>query len=226
MAKMKSSLTNMLLSLTIITVVAAGLLAGVYTMTKDTIEATNKRNIAEAKAKVFTGMENVVVAEEGMAINNAIVYPAQLGDEMIGAAVEMTAASFKGNSTFGGEVKIMFGISTQGEVTGFKVLNQQETPGLGAKMGDWFKDRITGKNPTQLEIVKKGGVVENAANQPLDAITAATITSKAFLGAAQEACEAYFAMAGGATVVAEEEALHLEELVEEEENVEPVNEEE
>jgi len=188
MAKMKSSLLNMLLSLTIITVVAAGLLAGAYTLTKDTIAATNAKNIADAKLAVLPAMEGLEVAAEGVEADGMIIYAATVGGEEIGAAVEALG------SGFGGEFKLMVGIVGD-TVTGFKVLSHQETPGLGAKMGDWFStdknnQLLAGHNPEKLQVVKKG---ETAAegNEPLDAITAATISSKAFLAAVQAAYAAY-----------------------------------
>lgn len=197
MAKMKSSLLNMLLSLTIITLVAAGLLAGAYTLTKDTIAETNAKNVAAAKLAVLPEMEGLVVAEEGEEVDGMVIYKATVGDEEVGAAVKITGNKFtnskdgKTNMTFGGEMSLMVGFDKEGTITGFKVLAHQETPGLGAKMADWFSNPdkadayITGKNPGEINFFVKqdGGDV--------DAITAATITSRAFLSAVVTAYDAY-----------------------------------
>lgn len=218
MAKLESSLKNMILSLGIITSVAAVLLAGAYILTKDTIDATNKKNIAEAKIAVLPAdIEGLTVAEVGEEVDGSIIYKAYAGEEEVGAAVEVL-----GNG-FGGEFKVMVGLDRAGKVTGFRVLAHQETPGLGAKMGDWFatdkgNQQIAGKVPAKTQVVKKG---ETAAegNEPLDAITAATISSKAFLVAVQKAAEVY---APAPVVEAQSGATELVA----EENVEPENVEE
>jgi electron transport complex protein RnfG len=93
------------------------------------------------------------------------------------------------NASFGGGLTIMVGISTDGEVLGYSVLETHETPGLGAKAAQWFqkggKGDIIGRNlnEEELTVSKDGGNV--------DAITASTITSRAFLRAVNAAWQAY-----------------------------------
>ena len=91
---------------------------------------------------------------------------------------------------FSGEINIIYGFDQEGNVTGFEVVQQAETPGLGAKMNDWFrmpegKRSIIGLNSANnnLTVSKDGGDV--------DAITAATITSRAFLDALTRADKAF-----------------------------------
>jgi electron transport complex protein RnfG len=71
----------------------------------------------------------------------------------------------------------MVGLAPDGKILGYKVLESSETPGLGAKAQDWFqqgqKGDIIGKQAGGLTVSKDGGEV--------DAITASTITSRAFL---------------------------------------------
>ena len=78
---------------------------------------------------------------------------------------------------FGGALTVMVGLAQDGTILGYKVLESSETPGLGAKAQDWFqkglKGDIIGKQAGKLEVSKDGGEV--------DAITASTITSRAFL---------------------------------------------
>lgn len=78
---------------------------------------------------------------------------------------------------FGGPLTVMVGLANDGTILGYKILETQETPGLGAKAQDWFqkgqKGDIIGKTAGKLEVSKDGGEV--------DAITASTITSRAFL---------------------------------------------
>lgn len=114
----------------------------------------------------------------------ATVYPAKINGILTGAAVE--SRSMNG---FSGEIRIMTGFDNDGRITGYKVLRHSETPGLGAKMTDWFSKRdhrgIIGRNPSEKELAtsKNGG--------DIDGITAATISSKAFLEAVNSASEAF-----------------------------------
>lgn len=101
----------------------------------------------------------------------------------LGAAVESTT------SGFGGDLKVLVGFNKEGNILGYTILETQETPGLGAKADLWFqkggKGDIIGKSPKDkpLQVSKDGGDV--------DAITASTITSRAFLKAVNEAYKAY-----------------------------------
>ena len=89
---------------------------------------------------------------------------------------------------FGGDLKVLVGFNPAGEILGYTLLAHAETPGLGAKADKWFqkdgKASIIGLNPaTPLSVTKDGGQV--------DAITASTITSRAFLKAVNQAYEVY-----------------------------------
>ena len=185
---MKSTLTTMVLSLGTITIVAAALLAGVYSVTKEPIEEANRQKTTEAIAAVLP--EGVEIAE-GMQVaipneeRTVTVYTASKDGLPAGAAVE--SYSLDG---FSGEINIIYGFDAEGTVTGFEVIQQAETPGLGAKMNDWFRmtegrRSIIGLNSASnnLTVSKDGGDV--------DAITAATITSRAFLDALRRADAAF-----------------------------------
>lgn len=101
----------------------------------------------------------------------------------LGAAVESTTGGF------GGDLKVLVGFDTEGKILGYTILQTSETPGLGAKAGQWFqkdgKGNIIGMSPKQgeLTVKKDGGQV--------DAITASTITSRAFLKAVNQAYSVY-----------------------------------
>ena len=90
---------------------------------------------------------------------------------------------------FGGELKVLVGFDAEGKIIDYSLLAHAETPGLGSKAADWFKKGnkgdITGMNPGEapLTVSKDGGKV--------DAITASTITSRAFLNAVNAAYAAY-----------------------------------
>ena len=179
MAKLQSSFKNMALSLTCIALVAAGALAGVYMLTMAPIEAAMKAKQEAAIMQVLPEVEGLQVADAEK-VEGVTLYKAYVGEEWVGTAVE---ASTEGNTNmpFGGTFRLMVGFDKVGNVVNYVVLEQAETPGLGALMTTWFKNadkpgqNILGKNPatTEFGVSKDGGDV--------DAITASTITSRAFL---------------------------------------------
>ena len=187
---MKSTLLNMVLSLGIITIVAAALLAGVYSLTEEPIEVAKLQKQVEAVKAVTPDFDNDPVSEaleitpegEAQALK---VFPARMGGELVGAAVESYSSQ-----GFSGAIRLIYGFDANGTVTGYAVMEHAETPGLGAKMDEWFRSPegkrcVIGLNPdtSNLTVSKDGGDV--------DAITAATITSRAFLDALNRASAAY-----------------------------------
>lgn len=110
---------------------------------------------------------------------------------------------------FGGELRVMVGFDDEGNIMGYKILQHSETPGLGAKADTWFqkggKGCIIGKNPAtnKLTVKKDGGGGE------VDAITASTITSRAFLRAVQQAYDDYQQQKGSAATDAETGATKI-----------------
>lgn len=120
-----------------------------------------------------------------------------------GVAIEATADGF------GGPIRIMVGFAEDGTILGYEVLEQQETPGLGTHMVDWFKSadkpgsNIIGRQMTEkLKVSKDGGQI--------DAITAATISSRAFLKAVNRAYKKYMKEEKGIDVEAWSGASKLE----------------
>ncbi|MBO7233823.1 MAG: RnfABCDGE type electron transport complex subunit G [Paludibacteraceae bacterium] len=180
MMKLESNFRNMVVVLTLISLIAAGILGAVYTVTAEPIQQAKTAKQQAAIQQVLTTFNRL----ETDTVNNLPVHRAYQDDNFAGAAVE---ASSNG---FGGEIKIMVGFDPQGNIIDYAVLQQAETPGLGTKIVDWFKtdknnQSIKGKNPgkNNLTVSKDGGEV--------DAITAATISSRAFLEALQSAYQAY-----------------------------------
>lgn len=181
MAKKESSLKNMLVSLLVITAVSGGVLGAVYSMTKDAIdEVDQKKNEAAIQAVLDTGTpiaryENDTL--DGLVYNLAYNEQGQL----VGAAVKTYS-----NNGFGGKIELMVGLLNDGTINAVSVLSQNETPGLGANMtSPGFKDQFNGKHPAsfKLSVKKDGGDV--------DAITAATISSRAFSEAIKLACDSF-----------------------------------
>lgn len=176
----------MILSLTGFSIVAGGLLGWVNAATAEPIAQANAKALSDAIAVVIPGFDNNP-AEEAEAVEvegtTYKIYPATQGGKPIGAAVEASA------NGFGGTLTVLVGFDTEGNIIDYSLLSHAETPGLGSKASDWFKKGakgdITGKNPgTQsLTVSKDGGEI--------DAITASTITSRAFLQAVNNAWSAY-----------------------------------
>lgn len=185
MAKLESNLKNMLLSLTCITLVAAAALAGVFMLTKPIIDQKQKEKTQQAIMAVLPQMEGLeIAAPDTIAEKHIILHKAYVKGEWVGTAVEVNTAN-NTNKPFGDAFSAMVGFDSDGNIVNYQILKHSETPGLGAKMGVWFaeggKGSIIGKSPKagNWAVTKDGGSI--------DAITAATITSRAFLEMVQEA---------------------------------------
>jgi electron transport complex protein RnfG len=181
MAKTESTFKNMVLSLTIISLVASACLGFVYELTKEPIALSVLNKKLEAIQKVVPEFNNNPNYEmyrlptgEGDSLE---IYPAKKDGEIIGYAVNTYS-----RNGFSGNISLMAGFKSDGTIIGITVLDQKETPGLGTKMTEpGFKDQFNDKNPAEftLKVKKDGG--------PVDAITAATISSRAFCDAVQRA---------------------------------------
>lgn len=179
---MKSSLKNMILVLVAITAVAAAGVGGVYSLTKEPIA---KAKIAKTNAAIGEVMPefNNNPSQDTTAVNingtKMYVYTAKMNDAVVGYGVECFS-----NNGFGGLVKLLVGITPEGEITKISVLEHKETPGLGDKIDPAksdFRVQFEGKNPENFKIsVKKDG-------GDVDAITASTITSRAYCEAVNQA---------------------------------------
>ena len=180
MAKKKeSTLINMVVALLVITAVSGGVLGLVYGLTKDTIAQVEIKKNQKAIQEVLP-LEGEIEYKEQTINFESTDFPCNL-------AYDKQTKEFKGiaiktsEGGFGGKIEIMVGILADGTITGTSVLSHSETTGLGANMTGKFKDQFVKKNPAEfkLAVTKDGGNV--------DAITAATITSRAFTKAVDKA---------------------------------------
>ena len=190
MKKLESSLLNMALVLTVVAVVMGGILAYVNHLTEGPINEQKEKTLADG-IKMVLACDDLVVTktdtikqndDKGKELTYIIYQTADTKGKQLGAAVESTT------NGFGGDLKVLVGFDTQGNILGYTLLEHTETPGLGSKADKWFqkgeKGDIIGKNPKEpLTVSKDGGEV--------DAITASTITSRAFLLAISNAYKAY-----------------------------------
>ena len=193
MEKLKSSLTNMVLVLVGFALVVGAVLAAVNNLTEGPIKEKAAQTLA-AGIKNVMGTEDLQVADpenvtetiDGKAVEFVVHKCTDKQGKDLGAAVESTT------SGFGGDLKVLVGFDPEGTILGYTILQHSETPGLGAKAGTWFqkdgKGCIIGKSPKDGDLhVSKDDKSGNA----VDAITASTITSRAFLKAINQAYAVY-----------------------------------
>lgn len=181
----------MVLSLGVIGIVAGGLLGGMYAITKNPIAEAEQRQLTASIAEVVPTFDNSPEADSdtiNMDGKDFVIYPAMENGRLNGAAV--LGYTMEG---FSGEVAVLCGFDAEGNVKDYRVIRHAETPGLGAKMEDWFHDpagarSVIGKNPS----VESFYVTKDKDKHgEIDAITAATISSRAFLGVMRQAYTAY-----------------------------------
>lgn len=183
--KLESNFTNMVVVLFSVTLIASAAVGYVQTLTAGPIEAAKEAKQVNAIRQVIPGEfdndPNADVWKAETADGGELeFYPAKKNGELVGTAVKTYT-----NNGFGGKIWLMVGFNPDGTIANYSVLDHKETPGLGSKMDTWFtkdgKGNIVGKNPGEngLKVSKDGGDV--------DAITAATISSRAFLDAVNRA---------------------------------------
>ena len=203
MKRLTSSLKNMVLSLTIIALVAAALLAFINSVTQGPIKTIKEKNQSDGIKSVLCIDANEEVTVEETALDGYTMFAVTRADgSYAGTAVRSTD-----KAGFGGDITVLVGFANDGEILGYQVMEHAETPGLGARANEWFRTassasekkvggftkaffgnpdpagnhNIVGMNPakSKFTVSKDGGDV--------DAITASTITSRAFLRAVQNA---------------------------------------
>ena len=196
MAKKESTFINMVLTLFIVALVASTALGYVYELTKEPIRIAKENKVKEAIKAVVPSFDTLGIAYKLLPTNgkDSLEFFPALDSEgnLIGTAIK--SYTYDG---FSGFIGVMVGITPDGNISNYSILDHKETPGLGTKMEPWFKNPektgryILGKNPgkNNLTVSKDGGEV--------DAITAATISSRAFLDAIDRAAKTLPVEKGG-----------------------------
>lgn len=186
MEKLKSNMPNMVGVLTFVAVLCGGILAYMNNLTKPAIDEQAEKALNDGIAAVLKGDAGKKLAEPETI--KRTVGGKEL-EYVIYAMENGTAVQSTDPNAFGGNIKVLVGFDKEGNILGYTVLEHAETPGLGAKAPEWFQEGqpgcIVGKNPGKCNftVSKDGG--------DIDAITASTITSRAFLRAVQEAYNTY-----------------------------------
>ena len=189
MKKLESSLLNMVLVLTLVAVIMGGVLAYVNHLTEGPISEQKEKALANGIKTVMVCSDLTVAKTDevkqdvdGKELTFIVYQVKDAQGKDLGAAVQSTTMGF------GGDLKVLVGFDPEGKILGYTLLEHAETPGLGAKADQWFqkgqKGDIIGKNPKEPLTVSKD-------NGQVDAITASTITSRAFLKAVNQAYSAY-----------------------------------
>lgn len=190
----KSNLLNMVLCLFGVCLVCAAILGAVYVVTEDPIQQASKKALEESIGKVLPQGGEL---SEAMESDGFQYYESVDGGSVAAYAVKSTVIGF------GGPLTIMVGVLPDGTVYNTSVLSHSETPGLGAKcttddgfISQWkgFKGRFA--------VRKDGGDV--------DAITASTITSRAYTLAVANAVEFVKGIAPEVEEVPQEEEIAAE----------------
>lgn len=180
---MESTLRNMVTVLGAITLVASAAVGAVNMITAEPIRQAKEKALQKAMGEVLPEYSTIEDRESILDEIPTRTYIAYDGNSVVGYAVETAS-----NSGFGGTVRIIVGFNPDGEVRNINVLEQAETPGLGTKMTEPdnpLLNSFKGKCPGDmvLKVKKDGGSV--------DALTAATISSRAYTEAVARAYQAF-----------------------------------
>ena len=188
---MESSLKNMVLVLFTITLLSSAAVGGVYLITKEPIAQAKEAAVNNALKQVLPEFE--ATTKQTIEVNALpiVAHTATVADKAVGYAIESIS-----KNGFGGAIRLMVGFDTEGNIVNINVLEQKETPGLGTKMadkGNALHSSLVGKNAgkVNLTVKKDGGDV--------DALTAATISSRAYAEAVAVAYEAFKVACGWQT---------------------------
>ena len=195
---MKSTLLNMTAVLFGITLVASAGVGFVNMITVEPIAAAKEAATLAALNEVLPAFDATTTEELTIDDMPITVYTATAGGSVSGYAVQSMT-----KQGFGGVVRLMVGFTPEGEVVNVNVLEQTETPGLGTKMADEGNPLFAsfeGRNPGEMKLaVKKDG-------GDVDALTAATISSRAYVDAMARAYAAYKQIAEGVAPAASDTA--------------------
>lgn len=183
MANKEINFWRMTISLAIVTLVSSATLGFVYEITKGPIAEAKLAKQIKAISQVVPQYDNKPVDEmykipvSDHPGDSLEVFPAKEGGKQIGLAVKSYSTK-----AYGGYLWVMVGMDMEGHIIDTYVLEHKETPGLGSKMTEPdFKDQFKNKNPKEftLKVAKDGG--------DIDALTGATISSRAYADALQRA---------------------------------------
>ncbi len=175
----------MVLVLFAITLIASASVGGIYLLTKEPIAIAEQNAKKAALEQVLPSFDETSMQSINLDALDIEIYTATQGGSVVGYAINTATMS-----GFSGLIRLMVGISPEGEVLNVNVLSHAETPGLGSKMTDEG-------NPLLLSVLKKNindivyKVKKDDKSGDFDSLTAATISSRAYADAIERAKSAY-----------------------------------
>lgn len=188
MKPVKSNLFNMIMAMAVVSICSAASIGYVYQKTKEPIEKSKTMKISNAVAEMLGNFDNKPFEERvTLSSNDLELYPAKEN----GVTTSVAIKSYSNNG-FGGKIELIIGLLMDGTITGYKVIQQNETPGLGTKIAEnKFSKQFVGLNThsNSFELSKNGGEI--------DALTGATISSNAVVDAVKKAVAAFNNFAEG-----------------------------
>ena len=185
---MKSTLKNMVVVLFTITLISSAAVGGVYMLTKGPIEQAKAAVENSARQNVLPEGEYTLVKADTLLVDGLQVVVSHMlrgGDSAPYYAVKSLT-----NNGYGGQIALMVGFDAEATVQNIEVLESKETPGLGSKLS--LNDTV--KNPVRHDVVGRKmdnkGLKVRKDGGDVDALTAATISSRAYLDAVERAHKA------------------------------------
>lgn len=191
-AKKESTFFNMVSTLLLITAISALSLGTAYNLTKEPIAMARKAKQEAAIKAVLPDFDELKMIQVKSAFDDDSL---QFNQAFLNGTLVGTAINTFTNKGFGGNIKLMVGLLPDGTINNISVLEHKETPGLGDKMqknkSTWSKqfNGVKTDELKNLDVTKDGG--------PVDAITAATISSRAYVDAVKRAAATYKKTKGG-----------------------------
>ena len=189
----KESLLGLTASLVIVSGISAFLLAYVYTLTKGPIEHVKNQQEQQAIARVIGNDfdNNPYEARRQISTTDGKekldFYPGKDGKKIKKFAIKTYS-----DNAFGGRLEILVGFTINGQIINYEILTSKETPGLGSKVAEnEFKNQFSGMSP------KFEGFKVRQDGGEIDAVTAATISSRAVVEAIDRAYKAYEKLSTG-----------------------------
>ncbi len=187
---MRQELFKLIVSLTIISSIAAATLAMVYDTTKGPIAEQKRLKMIRSLKGVLPEFDNeidkdvtdVIIGKDKRGNDRKVVFfNARSGGNLVGVAFKVVAPD-----GYKGDIDIMMGVGLDKKITGIEILGHLETPGLGDKIVEkWWKDEFKGKSleTSKISVKKDGGEI--------DQFTGATISPRAVADAVRKGLELY-----------------------------------
>lgn len=199
---MNKSLVNDCIKLFIITLAAGLILGFVYNVTKDPIAKQEEKTKQEAYKAVFKDADRFEAVKLNKKEINKVLKAKNLGQNTVSEIAKAVDKDGKGlgyvfsvtnPDGYGGDITLSVGVKNDGTVNGYETLTISETAGLGMKAAEPdFYEQYSGKQTDHFYVSKDGGEGEE-----IDAISGATITSRAVTGAVNSSLGYFQNVLGG-----------------------------